>query len=179
MTSPTGSCGIRAARPSRLDGCGFISASARTPATTMVGQRGECPDRNSSSTANAAGANQLDPVPRHPVSRLGTQALDSEALGQAGGPMDGPRRTQDRETGRFARPRPRSRPDRGRRATVALRSHPAAAATSLVRGPAIERRRSGAYPSRRQNSSLTAWTSSIGLENHQAILRRRTGHGRC
>ena len=44
-----------------------------------------------------ARADQLDPVPRNPVRRLGPQSLDPETLVQAGGPVDRPRRTQIRK----------------------------------------------------------------------------------
>ena len=89
-------------------GWGFIKARARMPETTVEGHRGDWTLRNSSSAEIRAGADHLDPVPGHPVRRLAAQALDPEPLVQAGGAVDRPGAGSAPETGRPARPRPRS-----------------------------------------------------------------------
>ena len=179
ITSPTGSRGIRVARARRLDRLGLHQ-----------GQRADSRDDRRRPArgldvailvlgADPPGADQLDPVPGHPVRRLASQALDPEPLGQAGGPVDRPRRTQFRETGRSATPRPRS--------PASIQPVQQLANLGLLQrlGPCPRRagqplHRVGRVHPRHPANQVAQLLGLVDrLEDHQAIPRRRRGHDRC
>ena len=128
---------------------------------------------------DSPGADQLDPVPRHPVRRFAPQSLDPEALGQAGGAVDRPGRAQIRK---LVGP-----PRLGRNPSLDT-AHPAVrrtAGSSSGWGHVPGARAShwttsvGCMPVARQTSSRSSLGIVDRVENHQAVSGRRLGHDGC
>ena len=177
IASPTGSRGIRAARARRAGGLGLHQGQRADSRHDRRGPSGGLHIAKLVVGGDPARADQLDPVPRSPVCRLGSQPLDPEPFLHAGGPMNRPGRAQ---VGKHVGP-----PRLGRNACLKE------AIEQLANGCLSQRLGPGSRGTgeplnrvRRVHPRHPAYQLAQlhgivdRVENHQAILGGRRGHGR-